>query len=124
MLGQNFFLWQIQVIVSHFIDEFFRRACLGQQFLQNSKGQIAWSEFRVSQAKSQLPRGQWANIVGIRKVKIFSIFFFIFLQKWIMFSLPTDNGIHFLKMNLMRIEPLSKVRCFLKKSSRSILSRK
>ena len=101
MLGQNFFLWQIQVIVSHLIDEVFCRACLVNNFFKIPR---SYFFIRISSKPSKITiaTSQWANVVRNTESQDFFYLFFIFLQEWIMFSLPTENGIHFLKMNLMR----------------------
>ena len=70
---QNFFFWQIQVIVSHLIDEVFRRACFINNFFKVPRSDCL---VRISSKPSKITiaTSQWSNVIRIRKVKIFSIF--------------------------------------------------
>ena len=101
MSRQNFFFWQIQVIVSHLIDEVFRRAYFINNFFKIPR---SYCFIRISSKPSKITiaTSQWANVVRNTEDQDFFYLFFIFLQEWIMFSLSTENGIHFLEMNLMR----------------------
>ena len=114
MLRQNFFLWQVQIIVGHLIDEGFRRACLINNFFKVPR---SYCFIRISSKprKITIATSQWANVVRNTEGQDFLNFFSVFLQKWIMFSLPTENGIHFLEMNLMRNRTIIKGALFSQK---------
>ena len=101
MFRQNFFFWQIQVIVSHLIDEVFRRACFINDFFKIPRSDCLVG-ISSKPSKITIATSQWTNVVRNTEGQDFLYLFFIFLQEWIMFSLSTENGIHFLKMNLMR----------------------